>query len=237
MAVFEPDIASIGALIGHQARAAMLVSLLSGRAHTATELALEADVTAQTASSHLSQLVDGGLLVVRKQGRHKYFQLRDHQVAALLEQLLSLSAIRGKQNIRTGPADPRLRYARVCYDHLAGSLAVEVFNTLVERGWIVSAADVAALTPQGKAHFEKQGFWPNSHQRPTCRACLDWSERRSHLAGELGSWLLEQVLHHGWATRDPDSRIVVFSARGERQFRSLLDPGDARSAVKKIENA
>ncbi|BDU39556.1 ArsR/SmtB family transcription factor [Vibrio nigripulchritudo] len=215
----EPDIAYIASLIGDNARSKMLMALMGGKALTATELALEADVTSQTASSHLMKLVEGRLLVVRKQGRHKYFQLKDQRIAELLEQLLNITAALG-QAISTGPNDERLRRSRVCYDHLAGELGVQLFDNLVEQGWVIENADEATLTDNGHAYFQKLGFDHTKFKsrRPTCKACLDWSERRSHMAGKLGQWILDDALSKEWAIRDLDSRAIQFTPRGLSQF-------------------
>src|SRR5690606_24386962 len=129
----QPDISTIASVIGDPSRSKMLLALLSGKALTATELALEADITAQTASSHLVKLVDSQLLVLRKQGRHKYFQLADDRVAELLEQLLNMSAGLAPARVTTGPTDAALKCSRICYDHLAGEWGVALYNALVDR--------------------------------------------------------------------------------------------------------
>ena len=218
--MIEPNIALIASLIGDQARSKMLTALMCGKALTATELALEADITAQTASSHLTKLVAGELLVVRKQGRHKYFQLRGHQVAELLEQLLTLSAATSTQST-TGPSDPRLRYARICYDHLAGEQGVKLYDTLIQTGLLIDHVQQPQLTEQGERFFQDLGVDLSQLQdkkRPLCKACLDWSERRSHLAGSLGHWILSDLIDKQWARQDMDSRTIQFSEQGLRQF-------------------
>lgn len=222
----QPDIALIAGLIGDKARAKMLLALMSGKAHTATELSAEADITPQTASSHLTKLVKGKLLIVRKQGRHRYFQLKDSQVAELIEQLLVISANNSIQIIETGPEDHRLRKARVCYNHLAGEVAVNLFDALTEQRLITAEGDQAWLTEQGEVFFQQlgAGLCPGSNASQTrkstvgCKACLDWSERRSHLAGELGQWVLQDLLLKGWGCRALDSRAVEFSAKGLQAF-------------------
>jgi len=215
----EPDISTIASLIGDTARARMLTALMGGKALTATELALEADITPQTASSHLSKLVEGELLKVRKQGRHRYFQLHSAEVAQLLESLLNLSASRNGTDVATGPSDTRLRQARVCYDHLAGELAVALYDQLLESGHIHETGDDAELTESGRAFFEGMGFSPDKGRRPECRSCLDWSERRSHMAGKLGQWILDNLIEEGWAEQQLDSRVIRFSDVGLKRFR------------------
>lgn len=217
----EPNIAYIGNLLGDTARSKMLTALMSGKALTATELSLEADITPQTASSHLMKLVEGELLIVRKQGRHKYFQLKSAEVAELIEQMLNLSALVSPSRISTGPKNERLRKARICYDHLAGELGVKLFDALLDNGWLIENNTELALTTSGQAFFSKIGVDFNVFKisrRPICKACLDWSERRSHLAGSLGEWVLNDVLNRKWANQDLDSRVIQFTPEGLKAF-------------------
>lgn len=216
-----PDIARIAALIGDPARANMLTALMSGKALTATELAGEAGVTLQTASTHLAKLDQGGLLRQRKQGRHKYFSLADEDVAHVLESLMGLAARAGHLRTRTGPKDPALRKARVCYNHLAGDMGTQLYDSLRAAGYLAAQGDGLALTETGAAFIRDFGIdldTLRSKRAPLCRECLDWSERRSHLAGSLGRALLARFEDLGWARRDRDTRAVAFSRRGEAQF-------------------
>ncbi|MEM7378965.1 MAG: helix-turn-helix transcriptional regulator [Pseudomonadota bacterium] len=220
-----PPITRIAQAIGDPARAAMLVALMDGRALTATELANTAGITRSTASAHLSRLHDARLLRCDRQGRHAYFALRSAAVADLLEQLMGLSAGEAGTGVWTGPRAPSLREARVCYDHLAGDRAVALFDAFRARGWIaVEDSDETPpvrLTEPGHAALERLGLPLATvvrQRRPLCRACLDWSVRRHHLAGGVGRLLLEHVLRSGWASRVDGSRAVHFSARGERAF-------------------
>src|SRR6185312_12505911 len=181
-----PDIATIGALLGDPARANMLTALLAGQALTAGELAREAGVTAQTASSHLARLETGGLLTQRKQGRHRYYALSGEDVAGVLEALMGLAARTGHTRVRTGPKEPALRKARVCYDHLAGELAVSMLEHLTARGFVSEDGDALSLTPTGRTFMEALGLdvaGLGRSRRPLCKGCLDWSVRRTHLAG------------------------------------------------------
>ncbi|WP_163836324.1 ArsR/SmtB family transcription factor [Spartinivicinus ruber] len=217
----EPDISFVASLIGDTARAKMLTALMGGKALTATELAIEADITAQTASSHLAKLVNGELVVVRKQGRHKYFQLKDAEVAGLIEKLLNISSITTHQKVVTGPSDPALRKARVCYDHLAGELGVVLYDTLISQGHIVDNSTELVVSTQGKVFFKGLGIdfnKLNKTKRPICKACLDWSERRSHLSGSLGQWILTDIFSKGWATKQLDSRAIRFTRNGSNSF-------------------
>ncbi|SIO30467.1 ArsR/SmtB family transcription factor [Vannielia litorea] len=216
-----PDITRIAALIGDPARANMLTALLSGKALTASELAGEAGITAPTASGHLARLEEAGLLWRRRQGRHHYFTLAGAEVAEALEALAGLAAARGHLRTRTGPRDDALREARVCYDHLAGQAGIRIFDSLAGRGALTVDREAITLTGAGAAHVEALGIdlAPlRAGRRPLCRACLDWSERRSHLAGSLGAAILTHSLAQGWATRAPGSRVVRFTPRGAAAF-------------------
>jgi DNA-binding transcriptional ArsR family regulator len=207
-------LSALGALIGDPARARMLTALMGGTALTATELAVEAGVAPSTASSHLSKLTNANVLAIEKQGRHHYFRLADEDIAEALESLIG-AATRGSARVRTGPADPALRSARVCYDHLAGSAGVWMYDRLQERGLLNPS-------PSSEQFFSELGVDLTGlarGRRPLCRTCLDWSERRHHLGGALGAALLARFFALRWARSDPGSRAVVFSANGERAFR------------------
>lgn len=217
-----PDLAGLAALIGDPARARMLTAVMSGKALTATELALEAGVAASTASTHLAKLTTGQILAIEKQGRHRYFRLFDAEVAEMLEGLMEIASRRGPRR-RTGPADPALRMARVCYDHLAGERGVWLLDQLRNQKLI----DDSALAPNAAPFFTRLGIDIPSlskSRRPLCRPCLDWSERRHHLGGALGAAILDRIFVLRWARREPDGRAVVFSANGERAMRRLFLP-------------
>lgn len=220
-----PDIAMIASLMGDPARANMLMILFNGMALTASELAAEAGVTPQTASSHLAKLVDGGLLALRKQGRHRYYQLANSEVATMIEGMMGLAQRVGHMRARTGPKEPALREARVCYDHLAGDRAVALFDALVDRKALDVASDGLALTQAGERFIVDFGVdleAARASRRPLCLACLDWSSRRSHLAGSLGAALLQRFQDIGWARRESGTRIVRFSPKGATKFDRLV---------------
>jgi DNA-binding transcriptional ArsR family regulator len=226
-----PDIAMIAALVGDPARSNMLTALMTGRALTASELAHQAGVTPQTASSHLSKLEAGGLVEQEKQGRHRYFRLSDPDVAAVLEGLEGLAARAGHMRVRTGPKDPALRHARVCYDHLAGDLGVQMLDSMKRQRWLRQRKQDIELTAEGQ-HFLTDTLQISADalahpRRPLCRACLDWSERRHHLAGTLGAAILTRFSELKWATRDaaPGSRVVNFTRNGEKRFAALFGEG------------
>jgi len=220
-----PDIATIGALLGDPARANMLTALLAGQALTAGELAREAGVTAQTASSHLARLETGGLLTQKKQGRHRYYALSGEDVAGVLEAVMGLAARTGHTRVRTGPKEPALRRARVCYDHLAGDLGVAMLDSLTHRGFIVGSGETLVLSQDGETFMTALGLDVDALsglRRPLCKGCLDWSVRRTHLAGALGAALLDRFYGLGWAAREPGTRLVSFTPRGLEAFREIF---------------
>jgi len=220
-----PDIAFIAALIGDPARANMLTALMSGKALTVSELGAEAGVTIQTASAHLSKLEEGGLLRQRKQGRHKYLSLANDDVAHVLESLMGLAAGAGHLRKRTGPKDVALRKARVCYNHLAGDMGTYLFDSMRANGQLILAGDDLNLSAKGAAFVTEFGIELAplaSAKSALCRECLDWSERRSHLAGSLGRAFLSRFEALDWAHRDARSRAVVFSTSGETSFKNLF---------------
>lgn len=222
-----PDIARIASLVGDPARANMLTALMNGGALTASELALEAGVSLPTASSHLAKLGDGGLLSQSSQGRHRYFRLAGPQVAAMLEAIMGVAATAGPQRARPGPRDASMREARVCYDHLAGDHAVTMLDGFLARGILTANDGDIALGDAGPSFFAATGVdlaaLPGK-RRPVCRACLDWSVRRSHLAGSLGAAILDRILAEKWARRDPESRAVRFTPPGRRAFEKTFLP-------------
>ena len=223
----------VAALVGDPARANMLTALMTGRALTASELAHEAGVTPQTASSHLSKLEAGGLIEQEKQGRHRYYRLTDPDVAGVLEGLAGLAARAGHMRVRTGPKDPALRRARVCYDHLAGDLGVQMLDSMKQQKLLRQTQARHRTDRRGRAfpgrvpcRFRRRAL---AHpRRPVCKACLDWSERRHHLAGTLGAALMTRFTELKWAARDtaPGSRVVNFSRTGEKRFAALFGDGE-----------
>lgn len=218
-----PDIARIASLVGDPARANMLSALMGGTALTASELALEAGVSLPTASSHLSKLMEGGLLTLASQGRHRYYGLAGPQVAGMIEAITGVAASVGPQRVRPGPRDAAMRVARVCYDHLAGEQAVAMLDRLVEKEIILRDDQEIRLGPSAASHFAAIGIDVDAKpRRPVCRACLDWSVRRSHLAGTLGAAILDKILAEKWARREKDSRAVIFSPPGKQAFERVF---------------
>ena len=220
-----PDISRVAALMGDPARSNMLLSLMDGRALTASELALSSGITKQTASSHLARLLDGGLLAREVQGRHHYYRLDDSGVAEAIEALLSLAERKQGKRTRTGPKDPALRKARICYDHLAGELGVLLFDRMSKQGWLNQVDGKLCVSSNGWQALNQIGMTQTSlprTKRPQCKTCLDWSMRRYHLAGQVGTLILNRFFELGWAKRLPDTRIVEFSKDGEASLRAWL---------------
>jgi DNA-binding transcriptional ArsR family regulator len=220
-----PNIAKIAALLGDTARADALTALMADRALTATELAAIAGVTKQTMSAHLSKLLDAALIAVDQQGRHRYFRLADEDVRDLLESLMGVAFRTGAVRLLSSPREPALRKARVCYDHLAGELGVLAYESLVRNEWLEMSRQGLRPSAAGIGWFRSAGIDTDlalRQRRTFCRPCMDWSERRHHLAGSLGAALLSRVCDAGWAKRDKASRVIRFTANGERRFRELI---------------
>jgi DNA-binding transcriptional ArsR family regulator len=213
-----PDITAVAALLGDPTRGRMLNALMDGRALTATELAIEGGVTASTGSSHLARLAKAGLVALVTQGRHRYYRIAAPEVATAIEGLMSIAPRNGRSAIRTGPLDNNLRRARVCYDHLAGEAAVCLLRRLREKNFIAGIDAALKLTDKGEAWCARTGIDVRAlrkSRRPLCRSCLDWSERRTHLAGSLGAAILERLFAQRYARREPGSRAVILSPRAE----------------------
>jgi DNA-binding transcriptional ArsR family regulator len=230
------SIAVVGELIGEAGRAAILIALLDGRARTAGELSLVANVSASSASGHLAKLVDGGLLAVQSSGRHRYFQLTGPEVAQAIEALGSI-ATRSKAarncTLLARPVDSlrrraseEMHLARSCYDHLAGRVAVEMTRALEARHAIRACSETAYLLGRdGLAWFAELGVDVEAARRSRrsfARRCLDWTERRPHLAGGLGAALFARMLGLGWIARRRDSRVVRITHEGERELGRIV---------------
>lgn len=214
----RPKLAATAFLIADPARAAMLMALVDGRALPAGELAFAGGVTPQTASAHLAKLLDGGLLAVEIQGRHRYYRLASAHVAAVLETLATLTPPQASRVRSPQRGIQPLRLARCCYDHLAGRLGVAVAEALEQRAWLTAHdASRYAVSPAGAAWFARMGVdLPHLAQgrRALARRCLDWTERRHHLAGALGAALLDQLSARHWLRRVDGSRALVVTDLG-----------------------
>jgi DNA-binding transcriptional ArsR family regulator len=225
-------LAEAAALIGDPTRAAMLATLLDGRALTAGELATAAGVTPQTASAHLARLVTAGLLAVVQQGRHRYHRLASANVARLIESLMELAAATPRREVVTGPRDRALREARTCYDHLAGRLGVAITDALAARGAIELTADGGAVTEAGAEFLASLGISARASAggRMFCWPCLDWSERRPHVAGAIGAALCARCFELGWVRRRGGGRALDITPAGWLGLRNEL--GIAPEAVR-----
>jgi DNA-binding transcriptional ArsR family regulator len=214
----QPSIAEVAALVGNPTRANILSVLLDGRALTATELAHIGGVSPQTASGHLGKLTEGRLLLVHKQGRHSYFRLASPLIGQMLEGIMAVAAEGPTpRNRPRWRGDEALRLARTCYDHLAGRLGVALTDAFVERGYVLLGQDGGIVTAPGEAFFADFGIDLHEHgrgKRAFCRSCLDWSERRPHLAGVVGAALARRGFELGWLTRLRDTRALAISAEG-----------------------
>lgn len=218
-------IAEVAALIGDPARANILSALKDERALTATELAHVAGVSPQTASGHLSKLTEARLVAVSRQGRHRYYRLANRHVAEALEALMMLAATSTPRRRPRGPQDDAVRYARSCYDHLAGQLGVALTWSLVDLGHLRPDDDSFALTKKGETALGAFGIDADTlrrRRRPLTRHCLDWSERRPHLGGALGAALLTRMQELDWVKRAPGTRAVTLTAAGRRGLRDTF---------------
>jgi len=210
-------ISRIAGLVGEPARTAMLFALMDGRALTAGELARSAGIGASSASAHLAQLVDAGVLRVASTGRHRYHRLASGEVARMLESIMQVAAATAppRAPTRVGPQDDALRRARTCYDHLAGRLGVAIAERLAQEGALVLDDDAAFLTDKGRGSLARLGIdTTQSAAALSCRACLDWSERRYHLAGRLASQLCRHCIEQGWLRKRTQSRALDITPVG-----------------------
>ncbi|MNJ27247.1 Helix-turn-helix domain protein [compost metagenome] len=215
----EQGLAQVAAAIADGSRARMLCALMDGRAWTATELSLVAEVSASTASSHLARLQQQGLTACVRQGKHRYYRIASHDVALVVEQLMGLVDM-GTGALRSKTPE-RLRFARSCYDHLAGELGVRLHDGLMSQGWL--EAEGHGLTPQGEQHLGQLGIdCVATGKRPFACHCLDWSERRMHLGGQLGARLLGHMLNKRWLVRGLESRELTLTPKGKRQLQRQL---------------
>lgn len=221
--------AEVAALAGDTARAAMLHALMDQRALTASELARTAGVTPQTASEHLARMVAAGLLCVSQQGRHRYHRLASPSVAQMIESimLVATGASAPGKAPPTGPRDAAMRGARTCYDHIAGRLGVAIADALTAGGHIDLTHDSGLVSDSGVQLMQHLGIdlsrlTHSRSKRVLCRPCLDWSERRPHLAGALGAALCALSFQRDWIRRRDGGRTLLITATGRRSYRDLL---------------
>jgi DNA-binding transcriptional ArsR family regulator len=229
----DADIAAVGTLLGDHARASMLEALLSGEATTAGELARQAGISRSGASAHLRKLRGGGLITEEAAGRNRLFQLASPELAEALEALARVAPVRPVLGLREAEAARALKRGRTCYDHLAGELGVAVTEALVRRRILRADDGNFSLTKAGTAWFGELGVdveAVRASRRSFARGCLDWSERRLHLAGSLGAALADAFFAHGWLRRLPGGRSVVLTNAGESWLREELELPRPRAA-------
>ncbi len=217
----DPNIASVAALIAEPARAAMLTALLGRRPRAASELARCAGISPQTGSAHLARLVAGGLLSVTPNGRHRYYQLAGPHVAEVLEALAAIAPAAPIGSLRQFDEARAIRFARTCYDHLAGMVGVALTERMLEHGLLLPVEHTYRVGDEGVAWLEREGL--DVHQilhgrRAQARACLDWSERRDHLAGAFGAAVTDWLLQRGWIARVANNRAVQLTDAGHAGF-------------------
>lgn len=212
---FSASMSEVAALIGDRARGEMLSALVSGRALTAKELAYVARITPQTTSEHLSKLVEAGILTFNTQGRFRYFRLASTAVNQMLEGIMTVAASRSVPAFR----DSTLARARICYDHLAGELGVTIADSLIRNGHVILGPDGGEVTESGELFLGNLGIdvvGSRKRRRAFCRPCLDWSERRYHLAGAIGAAIAERCFEMNWVKRIEESRALRITPVGEK---------------------
>ena len=224
---YQNQFVQISTLLGDKARATMLWCMLDGRAYTATELAICADISAQAASNHLKKLLDANLLRVEKQGRHRYFRYKSADVAQVIESMASLITINDKHHKnKILPKSSPITQARTCYDHLAGNFGVSLTQALITQKFISLFNQTYQVSPLGKDWFLQLGIDVESlksQKRAFAYPCLDWSERKYHLAGALGAALLETLLQKQWIKKKADSREIMITPKGKIELRDKLN--------------
>ncbi|MFJ7372521.1 ArsR/SmtB family transcription factor [Lysinibacillus capsici] len=221
----NPNMAEIAALLGETSRATILASMMDGRFHTASELAYMAAIKPQTASFHLAKLVEGKLIKVEKQGRHRYFQLSGEDIAQFLESFLAISPPPEVRSLKQSSQIKLLQDARTCYDHLAGKLGVQLTESMLKAGYLTLEGKQFVLTDEGILFFTTFGIDLTAlkrKRRSFSHACLDWSERRYHLAGALGCELLNQFFNLGWLLRVPSIRAIKVTEKGKIGFKEVF---------------
>jgi DNA-binding transcriptional ArsR family regulator len=223
--VAAANMVEVAALVGDTARATILAALMGGQALTSSELAFRAHVSRSTASEHLAKLVKARLIAVTQKRRFRYYRIASPLVARMLESIKAVAAIEVPPRFQPRSAqDDALRFARTCYDHLAGQLGVAIADVLVARGYVVLSDEGGEVTARGRSFLTEFGAQLSStpHRRIFCRACLDWSERRYHVAGLVGAEIWRRCLELGWLTRDRDTRAVRVTSSGRAGLRDAF---------------
>lgn len=223
--ITAPIIAEIAALVGDPARATMVTALLDGRPLTASELALVAQITPQTASTHLAKLTEAGVLSVVRHGRHRHFRLASAAVADMIDGIVAVALQKRPRYRPLSRQAHALSTARICYDHLAGRLSVDLTEAFGARGYVVLDDEAAEITTAGARFFTGFGVQlppSRSPRRRVCRLCLDWTERRPHIAGALGAAITTRYFDLGWLERLKRGHAVIITPRGRRGFQETF---------------
>ncbi|AHM64202.1 MULTISPECIES: ArsR/SmtB family transcription factor [Paenibacillus] len=221
----QSNVAMIASLVSEPSRAAILTALLDGRFHTASELAHMAGIKPQTASFHLAKMTEAQVITVEKQGRHRYYGIQDPEVAQVMESLLSIAPPVPIKSFKQASENEAIRLARTCYDHVAGHLGVQIMSFFMQKGILSEDQDGLHITQQGEIFFaDFQINLKNTRQkrRSFSHKCLDWSERRHHLAGALGSALLDRLFELHWVEHLPTTRAIRITAEGKRGFKEVF---------------
>lgn len=221
----NPNVAIVASLVSDASRAAILTVLLDGRFHPASELAYMAGIKPQTASFHLGKMVEATIITVEKQGRHRYYGIRNQEVAQIMESLLAIAPPIKIRSYKQASEDTALRFARTCYDHLAGNLGVQLTNALLNMGLIYEEEDRFIVTKKGVEFFKAFEIdleRIKKKRRSFSHKCLDWSERRPHLAGALGNALLERLLQLHWIEHLPKTRAMKITSVGRTGFKEIF---------------
>lgn len=221
----EDKFVSISALMCEPTRAKMLWNLLDGRAYTASELSIVADTSPTSTSNHLSKLLEAEIVKVEIQGRHRYYSLSNSEVAYAIEGLANLANNSATKIVKKEPDKNGVKYCRTCYDHLAGFVGVKIVETLETKGYLIKSKNIYLVTEKGWEWFQLFNISINdfsNNRRPITRQCLDWSERRPHLAGQLGAEFLNKILERKWFKKVEFSREIVATSTGRQGLYELL---------------
>ncbi|MED2970741.1 winged helix-turn-helix domain-containing protein [Fictibacillus sp. B-59209] len=221
----QSNVAEIASIVSESSRAAILTVLMDGRFHTASELACMAGIKPQTASFHLSKMQEAGVIAQEKQGRHRYYGIYNEEVAKVMESFLLIAPPVKIKSLKQSSQDKAMRFARTCYDHLAGSVGVQLTDALLEAGFLDEDEENFIVTEEGVHFFKGLAIdleTISKKRRSFSHRCLDWSERRHHLAGALGNALLEQLLERGWIERVPQHRAVKVTEEGKKGLKETF---------------
>ncbi|RAS71695.1 ArsR/SmtB family transcription factor [Priestia endophytica] len=221
----NPNVAKIATLVSESSRAAILTVLLDGRFHPVNELAYMAGIKPQTASFHLTKMMNANVVAVEKQGRHRYYGILNEEVAQVMESLLSLAPPVEVKSLKQATEEKQIRFARTCYDHLAGSLGIQLKDSLIEKGFLSEEQNEFLITEEGHEFFKALQIdmgKARKKRRSFSPKCLDWSERRHHIAGSLGNVILEKLLELNWIQRLPNTRAIKITSEGKRGLKETF---------------